>query len=195
MNQTWFKIEFLEIEYLRLDIHIHVTNLKFIFQVNANGLLSFQTEIPMFFNIQFPLNYPVIAPLYTNVDIRNYGTISYRESQDPEELSRGTRNVRDSFSYASSFQAKAIFLATWSDVGYHDNGSDKLNTFQVAVISDGDDSYVEFIYPERGIQWIQGTGSESGLPDARAQAGLVSMEGNMFTLPGSGTDRVHNLEK
>lgn len=149
----------------------------------------------MFFNIQFPLNYPVIAPLYSNVDIRQYGTISYRESTSQEDLNRGTRNVRDSFSYATSFQAKSVFLATWLDVGYHDKGSDKLNTFQVAIISDGLDSYVEFIYPEKGIQWIQGSGSESGLPDARAQAGIISLDGEMFTLPGSGTDRVFNLER
>lgn len=133
--------------------------------------------------------------MYTNVDIRPSGTVSYRESTDQEDISRGTKNVRDSFSYATGFQAKSVFLATWTDVGYHDNGFDKLNTFQVAIISDGQDSYVEFIYPERGIQWVQGSGSESGLPDARAQAGLISAEGVMYTLPGSGTDRVHNLEK
>lgn len=52
---------------------------------------------------------------------------------------------------------------------------------------------MEFIYPEEGIQWIQGTGGESGLPDARAQAGFVSADRDTFTLPGSGTDKVLNL--
>lgn len=47
-------------------------------QVNSNGLLSFLTEIPSFFNIQFPLDYPVIAPLYTNVDTRGSGAVYYR---------------------------------------------------------------------------------------------------------------------
>jgi nidogen (entactin) len=50
----------------------------FSLQVNSNGLLSFLTEIPVFFNIQFPLDYPVIAPLYTNVDTRASGAVYYR---------------------------------------------------------------------------------------------------------------------
>ena len=32
-------------------------------QVNENGLLSFLTEIPAFFNVQFPLDYPLLAAL------------------------------------------------------------------------------------------------------------------------------------
>jgi len=51
-------------------------------QVNSNGLLSFLTEIPSFFNIQFPLDYPVIAPLYTNVDTRGSGAVYYRYLSD-----------------------------------------------------------------------------------------------------------------
>lgn len=42
---------------------------------------------------------------------------------------------------------------------------------------------------------FQGTGDESGLPDARAQVGFLSTEGKMHTLPGSATEQVRNLEK
>lgn len=149
----------------------------------------------MFFNIQFPLDYPIIAPLYTNVDIRSAGTISYRETQEPQILTRANHVIQEHFSSARDFQARSVFIATWNKVGYHDSGSDKLNTFQAIIASDGEDSYVEFIYPKDGIEWIQGTGGESGLPDARAQAGLVSGERIMYTLPGSGTDKVVNLMK
>ena len=39
--------------------------------VNENGLLSFLTEIPSFFNFEFPsLDYPIIAILYSDVDCR-----------------------------------------------------------------------------------------------------------------------------
>lgn len=51
------------------------------------------------------------------------------------------------------------------------------------------------MYPEDGIQWIQGTGDDSGLPDARGQAGFVSDDGRFKILPGSGTDQVKNLER
>ena len=40
------------------------------FQVNENGLLSFLTEIPTYFNVQFPLDYPLLAALYSDIDCR-----------------------------------------------------------------------------------------------------------------------------
>ncbi|XP_069687047.1 nidogen [Periplaneta americana] len=163
--------------------------------VNANGLLSFLTEIPSFFNIQFPLDYPVIAPLYTNVDTRGSGTVFYRETQDESLLQRASESVHQAFSYGADFEARSLFIATWEDVGYHDRGADKVNTFQVVVISDGSDSFVEFLYADNGIQWIQGMAQSSGLPDARAQAGFVSGDGRLYTLRGSGTDQIQNLDK
>jgi nidogen (entactin) len=65
----------------------------------------------------------------------------------------------------------------------------------VVIASDGSDSYVAFLYADSGIQWIQGIGQLSGLPDARAQAGLVSGDGRLYTLRGSGTDQIQNLDK
>lgn len=47
-------------------------------QVNENGLLSFLTEIAVFFSIPFPLDYPAIAPLYSDVDIRTRGNVWFR---------------------------------------------------------------------------------------------------------------------
>nr|CAD7444676.1 unnamed protein product [Timema bartmani] len=165
------------------------------YNVNSNGLLSFLTEIPSFFNIQFPLDYPVIAPLYTNVDTRGSGTVYYRETQDPSLLERASDAVRESFSSAADFTATSLFIATWDNVGYYNRGSDKVNTFQVVICSDGEDSYVQFLYADGGIQWIQSTGQSTGLPDARAQAGLMSGDGRLFTLRGSGTDQIQNLDK
>ncbi|UYV80529.1 NID1 [Cordylochernes scorpioides] len=47
-------------------------------KVNDNGLLSFLTEVPSFFNAQFPLTYPIIAPYYADADTRGTGTVTYR---------------------------------------------------------------------------------------------------------------------
>ena len=61
---------------------IEVSNLTisiFNFQVNENGLLSFLTEIPSFFNVQFPLDYPLLAALYSDVDCREAGEVWYRQ--------------------------------------------------------------------------------------------------------------------
>lgn len=162
--------------------------------MNSNGFVSFQTEIPNFFNIEFPLDYPLIAPFYTNVDTRATGTISYYETSEPALLRRATENVQEYFSDQETFQAKSLFIVTWFRVGYFNKGSDKTNSYQLVIINDGAKSFVELLYPKEGIQWIQGTGDESGLPDARAQAGFISAEGKMYTLPGSGTEQIRNLE-
>lgn len=70
----------------------------------------------------------------------------------------------------------------------------QVNTYQVAISSNGTHSFVELLYPENGIQWIQGESHPNGLPDAKAQAGFMS-EGKMYTLRGSGTDQIQNVDK
>lgn len=64
----------------------------------------------------------------------------------------------------------------------------------MAISSNGTHSFVELLYPTGGIQWIQGESHPNGLPDARAQAGFMS-EGIMYTLKGSGTDQIQNIDK
>lgn len=88
--------------------------------------MSFITELSAFLNIQFPLDYPVIAPLYTNVDVRASGAVYYRESQEPHILERATNTVKKAFSYAQDFEAKSALIVTWEDVGYHNQGADKV---------------------------------------------------------------------
>lgn len=70
----------------------------------------------------------------------------------------------------------------------------QLNTYQIAIISSDQAAYVEFLYADNGIQWLQGEGIPgTGLPDAKAQAGFVAANGRTYTLPGSGTDQIRNL--
>ncbi|XP_063989907.1 nidogen isoform X2 [Diachasmimorpha longicaudata] len=162
--------------------------------VNGNGVLSFIRSMQRFFNIAFPLDDPVIAPLYTHVDTRGSGAIYYSETDDPEVLSRAGGMVRSAFKNTDNFDPTNVFLATWLDVGYYNEKSDKVNTYQVAISSNGTHSYIELLYPSGSIQWIQGESHPNGLPDAKAQAGFMS-EGRMYTLKGSGTDQIQNIDK
>ncbi|XP_025991116.1 nidogen isoform X2 [Solenopsis invicta] len=162
--------------------------------VNGNGVLSFARAMQRFFNIAFPLDDPVIAPLYTHVDTRASGTIYWGETDSPEVLSRAGGLIRSTFKNANTFVPTHVFLATWLDVGYYNERNDKVNTYQVAISSNGTHSFVELLYPENGIQWIQGESHPNGLPDAKAQAGFMS-EGKMYTLRGSGTDQIQNVDK
>ncbi|XP_015113339.1 nidogen-2 isoform X5 [Diachasma alloeum] len=162
--------------------------------VNGNGVLSFIRSMQRFFNIAFPLDDPVIAPLYTHVDTRASGTIYHSETDNPEVLSRVGGMVRSAFKNTENFEPTHVFLATWLDVGYYNEKSDKVNTYQVVISSNGTHSYIELLYPNGGIQWIQGESHPNGLPDAKAQAGFMS-EGRMYTLKGSGTDQIQNIDK
>ncbi|XP_033230470.1 nidogen-like isoform X2 [Belonocnema kinseyi] len=162
--------------------------------VNGNGVLSFGRSMSRFFNIAFPLDDPVIAPLYTHVDTRASGTIYWSETNAPEILARAGGTVRSSFKNAFQFQPTHVFLVTWIDVGYYNQKNDKINTYQAAISSNGTHSYVELLYPQDGIQWIQGESHPNGLPDAKAQVGFMS-EGTIYALPGSGTDQIQNIDK
>lgn len=61
---------------------------------------------------------------------------------------------------------------------------------KVAIICGEQDTFVEFLYPSNGLNWLQGDQGESGLPDIRAQVGFIAEDGRHFTVTGSGTDNV-----
>lgn len=79
-----------------------------------------------FFNIPFPLDDPVIAPLYTHVDTRTSGRVYYGETDAPEVLARAGAMIRTAFTDAVDFVPTHVFLATWVDVGYYNKKSDKV---------------------------------------------------------------------
>lgn len=60
----------------------------------------------------------------------------------------------------------------------------------MAIICGEEETFVQFLYPDKGLNWLQGDVGESGLPDVRAQAGFVAEDGRFFSLKGSGTENV-----
>lgn len=143
-------------------------------------------------NAEFPLPYPSIAAFYTNVDTSESGAVYYRETDDPHVLVKAEESVQNNFHDYYDFKPKSVFIATWLDVAYKPR-SDKKNSFQTAVISNGTETFVELLYPEREIQWIQREPLPSSLPDAKAQAGFIAEDGRVFTLRGSGTHQIRNI--
>lgn len=65
----------------------------------------------------------------------------------------------------------------------------------MAILCGVENTFVQFLYPENGLNWLQGDIGESGLPDVRAQAGFVSDDGRAYTLQGSGTENVSVFAK
>ncbi|KAH8272873.1 hypothetical protein KR018_006184 [Drosophila ironensis] len=164
--------------------------------INTNGILTFNVEFSEYLNEPFPLEYPSIAAFYSNVDTSNSGedtSISLFETKDVSTLDKATALVRYAFSSQPEFEARQVIVATWRNVGYFDSKTDRLNTFQVALIVAEKQTFVQFIYPEGGLNWLQGESAARGLPDIRAQAGFVAEDGRFYSLNGSGSENARFL--
>ncbi|XP_055855173.1 nidogen-like [Episyrphus balteatus] len=162
--------------------------------INKNGILTFDKEFPKFFSVEYPGKIPSIAPFFANVDIRvRNNSISLFKSQDNEKLQKANSLVRRK--YSKNFEATILYVATWENVGYYIDQIERFNTFQAVIICNSDETYVQFIYPDEGINWFNSDSVEFGVRDVLAQAGFVSDDGRYFMINGSGTENVANLSK
>ena len=100
------------------------------------------TEIPSYFNVEFPLEYPLIAGLYSDVDARpsdgnsRGGAVWFRSvvpgqqtaanPSDAAVLARAADDVQSKFG-ARGFQPTEVFVVTWDHVGYFERRDDKVS--------------------------------------------------------------------
>jgi hypothetical protein len=107
--------------------------------VNNNGNITFQNATNQFSASGFPFGTPMIAPFWSDVDTRSPGSGVVMYKVFPTYM-----------------------IITWKNVGYYNEHSDLLNTFQV-IISDGTDpiigvgNNVSFNYGD--MQWTTGDAS------------------------------------
>uniref|UniRef100_A0A8C5MIE4 NIDO domain-containing protein n=1 Tax=Leptobrachium leishanense TaxID=445787 RepID=A0A8C5MIE4_9ANUR len=164
-------------------------------QVHVNGLLSFTQSSNQYTPSlsSLPAGYPFIAPFWADVDTRLEGDVYYRESTDSQLLARATTDVRSCFNYRG-FTARWLFVATWSRVTYYGSQSNKVNTFQVVLVTDRSKTFVLFNYGK--IQWTTGTasGGVNGLGGIPAVGGVYSGDHTCFyTIPGSLSPEIINI--
>ncbi|KAK6191563.1 hypothetical protein SNE40_003218 [Patella caerulea] len=158
--------------------------------VNVNGHLSFETDLPDYrATLVLPIGFKIIAVYLSDVDTRSAGSVFYRETNEVALLQRAALDVQAHFTGQEAFEPKSLFIVTWHKVGAYKQTSDKLNSFQVVIASDGRDSFAIFQYLDNGMEWLTGEGKTSpSLPDVPAQAGFDSGERQRFVkLPNSGT--------
>lgn len=161
--------------------------------MNTKGILTFGIELSSFLNVQFPLEYPAIAPFYSNIDTTGAGgetSISFSTQHSERNIRKAYDLIQRSFADANDFRIVNVLVATWENVGRFNANNSVQNTFQVAIICGEEETFVQFLYPRNGLNWLQGDLGESGLPDVRAQAGFVAEDGRFYVLKGSGTDNV-----
>lgn len=144
--------------------------------VNNNGNVSFATPFGTYSSAAFPNSqFKMVAPFWADVDTRNGGgTVKYKLTPN------------------------ALYV-NWTDVGYYNQQTDKLNSFQL-IISDGTNtdvglgSTVSFCYKD--MAWTtgsasQGTNGFGGVPatvGANRGNGVDYIQFGRFDQPGSAYD-------
>ena len=68
----------------------------------------------------------IIAPYWADVDTRGAGRIYYRQTSDPNLLSRATNEIRQRFPISQNITVTNLLIATWSNVGYYYKNGDKV---------------------------------------------------------------------
>jgi hypothetical protein len=114
---------------------------------------------------------PIIAPFFADVDTRGGAATA-----TPGGNSTGSNLV-----YWDLDAVDNIFTATWDDVGYFSSETSLLNSFQLALIDQGNGNFdIEFRYED--LNWTTGdsSGGENGLGGTVARSGFSSGNGSDF---------------
>ncbi|XP_057298458.1 hemicentin-1-like isoform X2 [Hydractinia symbiolongicarpus] len=129
--------------------------------VCTNGLISFNKALcpfePGSFGAELKSTWPIVAPFYADLTLTavtgassTYNTITnalyIRGNTSINVVDRATRDVQKFLGTGTSFKAIWVYVATWYNTRAW--GSTEGVTFQVALITDGIQSFVRFSYGE-----------------------------------------------
>lgn len=133
--------------------------------VNNNGNVSFQGPMSMYTPFGLATSsVPIIAPFFADVDTGGSGsdTVRYGYGQ-------------------TTFEGRPAFCVNWLDVGYYSNHFDKLNSFQLLLVSRADKALGAFdiIFNYDSIEWETGdaSGGSEGLGGVSARVGFSAGTG------------------
>ena len=124
--------------------------------MNTNGVVSFGQSFISYssFGCDFDTvsSPPIIAPFWDDVDIRNGGTIYYRQDFNSSIVEQVQQEIYTQFPDVGFFYPLLVFVATWDRVAaYAFSARGHYNTVQVIIVSNGERTFVKFNYGD--IQW------------------------------------------
>ena len=147
--------------------------------INNNGNITLAAPTGQFTPSQITAgaNNPIIAPFWADVDTRGgAGTGTGGNSTGSNQVNYNLDT------------ANGVLTVTWDDVGYYSAHNDKLDAFQVQLISLGNGNF-DIVYRYQNISWTTGdaSGGSGGLGGQVARAGYSAGDGvHYFELPQSG---------
>ncbi|XP_043118558.1 uncharacterized protein LOC122361707 isoform X2 [Puntigrus tetrazona] len=102
--------------------------------VNNKGYVTFAGPFYQSYPNSFPAysTRDIIAPLWTNIDITQRGTVSYRQVNDPRLLNWASKDINQYYPNLN-FSASWALIATWDRVPNYIYG--QTSTFQVVLVS------------------------------------------------------------
>uniref|UniRef100_A0A8C2DIR5 Si:ch73-329n5.1 n=1 Tax=Cyprinus carpio TaxID=7962 RepID=A0A8C2DIR5_CYPCA len=142
--------------------------------VNNNGLLTFNQSSSAYIPYSFPANrnQDIIAGLWTDLDNRVKGVVSYNQYTSGNVLTNATRDINTYFPKLN-FNASWVFVATWNKVAYF-NLTSTDTSFQVVLISDRNSSFILMNYGDIAVT------------EHPVQAGYDTINStHYFVIPGS----------
>ena len=160
------------------------------FFLNNNGSITFEEPRSTFTpnTITAENGNPEITPYFADVDTG--GPLLEQGSEEPDNLTPtpGGNSTGSNLVYYDLNEQHNTFTATWDDVGYYSENTDRLNAFQLQLIGQGGGDF-DIVFRYEDINWTTGdaSGGQNGLGGEMARAGFTAGDGeNFFELPQSG---------
>uniref|UniRef100_A0A915E034 Uncharacterized protein n=1 Tax=Ditylenchus dipsaci TaxID=166011 RepID=A0A915E034_9BILA len=130
----------------------------------SNGGIGFESSSRTYRSSILPSNLKIIAPFWNRNDLRNGGSVFYREVTSGRVVERGQSEIR--YQYDKEVKVQSAIIATWvkmQPLGTAALPEENTNTFQVAIFVTSNGTFANFIYSNIG--WTQGAeaGFSSGL--------------------------------
>uniref|UniRef100_A0A1I8EWW2 Nidogen n=2 Tax=Wuchereria bancrofti TaxID=6293 RepID=A0A1I8EWW2_WUCBA len=150
----------------------------------SNGGIGIESNTRTYRQNVLPSNLKLIAAFWNRNDLRNGGSVYFREVAAGRVLERGQSEIR--YQYDEVVKVKTCLLVTWDKmqpVGAAPLPEDNTNTFQIALFITDNGTFANFIY--KNIGWTQG--AEAGFNKGDTK--------EFFALPTSGTGNIMYLEE
>merc|ERR1712110_1403140 len=173
----------------------HYNNVYF----SSNGVISFNQGVSSFTSQAFPISgKTMFSPFWSDFNTAIEGTWSYRQLRAGDDLERASRIVNFELDAYSDFVGTDGVVVTYSGVAHfgRSSSSDRTNDMQAILVHDNNHSFAIFQYGD--IEWTTGTASNGdacdGLGGTPAQVGFNDGHGRFFSMPGSQTNEMQNVD-